>query len=250
MRAHRIAAGLKGAVGAALVAFGCISAAVPAQAGDVANLEILGFSADGGIFAFEEHGVFDGSGTAYANRFYIDTQSDEFVGGSPIRAEVEDAIGAPAAARAEAKRRGEKIVSDAELEAHSGWLAGYNPLTELSADPKRIVVQPHPYFIMTESPLEFRLEEIAFAEPTGCENMGDVIGFRILRVDPVPGGVTKVIHEDKSIPASRFCPLGYRIGAVQVYGEGPGEPFAILIAFSRMGFEGPDYRWIALTGRL
>lgn len=250
MSARPSAASIARIIRVALVSFGCLSAAVPAQAGDVANLEILGFSADGGIFAFEEHGVADGSGTAYANRFYIDTQSDEFVGGSPIRAEVEDAIGAPAAARAEAKRRGEKIVSDAELEAHPGWLAGYNPLTELSADPKRIVVQPHPYFIMSEAPLEFRLEEIAFAEPAGCENMGDVIGLRLLRIEPAPGGVTTVIHEDKSIPASRGCPDGYRIGAVQVFGEGPGEPFAILIAFSKMGFEGPDYRWIAFTGRL
>ncbi|RUV10776.1 DUF2259 domain-containing protein, partial [Mesorhizobium sp. M5C.F.Ca.IN.020.32.2.1] len=41
-----------------------------AQAGDVAELEILGFTSDGGAFAFEEYGVQDGSGFPYANRYY------------------------------------------------------------------------------------------------------------------------------------------------------------------------------------
>jgi hypothetical protein len=40
-----------------------------AQAGDAAKLDILGFSKDGGVFAFEEYGVQDGSGFPYANRF-------------------------------------------------------------------------------------------------------------------------------------------------------------------------------------
>ena len=47
--------------------------AASARAGDVAELEILGFSDDGGVFAFEEYGVQDGSGFPYANRYYIDT---------------------------------------------------------------------------------------------------------------------------------------------------------------------------------
>ncbi|TIL61031.1 MAG: hypothetical protein E5Y89_28055, partial [Mesorhizobium sp.] len=40
-----------------------------AGAGDVAELEILGFSKDGGVFAFEEYGVQDGSGYPYASRY-------------------------------------------------------------------------------------------------------------------------------------------------------------------------------------
>ena len=49
-----------------------------AHAGDVAELEILGFTGDGGVFAFEEYGVQDGSGFPYANRYYIDTADDTF----------------------------------------------------------------------------------------------------------------------------------------------------------------------------
>jgi len=58
----------------------------PALAGDTAEINVLGFSADGSIFAFEEYGVQDGSGFPYANRFYIDTASDKFLPGTPVRA--------------------------------------------------------------------------------------------------------------------------------------------------------------------
>ena len=57
----------------------------PGFAGDAAQLEILGFSKDGGVFAFEEYGVQDGSGFPYANRYYIDTTTDTFVKGTPVR---------------------------------------------------------------------------------------------------------------------------------------------------------------------
>jgi predicted secreted protein len=45
---------------AALLLIGLLSN--PALAGDTAELNILGFSADGNVFAFEEYGVQDGSG--------------------------------------------------------------------------------------------------------------------------------------------------------------------------------------------
>ncbi|MEM8542235.1 MAG: DUF2259 domain-containing protein, partial [Pseudomonadota bacterium] len=67
-----------------------VLSASSAFAGDFANLNVLGFSADGNIFAFEEYGVQDGSGFPYANRFYIDTNTDQFIGGSPIRVRIED----------------------------------------------------------------------------------------------------------------------------------------------------------------
>jgi len=60
------------------------------RAGDVARLEILGFSHNGAVFAFEEYGVQDGSGFPYANRYYIDTASDSFVKGTPIRVRLDD----------------------------------------------------------------------------------------------------------------------------------------------------------------
>src|SRR5262245_52515062 len=119
-----------------------ILAAVPAaasHAGDASELNILGFSADGGIFAFEEYGVQDGSGFPFANRFYIDTEKDDYVAGSPVRITIEDDGATVEAARAAAKAKGEAIVPDAVLAENRGSTAAMNPISELSADPFRVV---------------------------------------------------------------------------------------------------------------
>lgn len=121
-------------------------AAMPASAGDVAELQILGFSKDGGVFAFEEYGVQDGSGFPYANRYYIDTTDDSFLKGTPIRVRLDDETATLDAARLQARQKGEAIVSAAELTANRGITAGFNPVTELSADPFRMVVNPRPIF--------------------------------------------------------------------------------------------------------
>lgn len=226
-------------------------APVPVLAGDAATAQILGFSADGKVFAFEEYGVQDGSGFPYANRYYIDTQTDSFLPGSPIRVRIDDEGADVAAARGQARDKGEALVPQSMLDANTGFTAGWTPITELSADPFRIVVSPRPVFPPIDPPVEFRLAEIRFAPPSGCENLGDTMGFRLVRIDPTPGGSTTLVHEDKSIPASRRCPIGYRFGGVQTLHPAGGDPvFAGLIAVRSVGFEGPDHRWIAVTGRL
>ncbi|MER9264377.1 DUF2259 domain-containing protein [Mesorhizobium sp. M0410] len=220
------------------------------HAGDVAELEILGFSRDGGVFAFEEYGVQDGSGFPYANRYYIDTADDSFLKGSPIRVRLDDANAAVDAARLQARQKGEAIVSQAELKANRGITAGFNPVTELSADPFRMVVNPRPIFWPVDEPLEFRLDQIGMNDTERCQSQGEINGFRLLRIEAKDGGQTSIIHEDKSIPQSRGCPTGYQIGAVQTFSLDSLSAYAVLIAVRQYGFEGPDYRWIAVTRRL
>lgn len=225
--------------------------AAPALAGDIAELEVLGFNADTSIFAFEEYGVQDGSGFPFARRFYIEVDADRFVPGTPIRVRIDDENATVDQARAQARAAGQAIVADAELAAHRGHLVAHNPVTEMSADPYRIVANPRPVLPAFDPPFEVRLEELTLETPARCENLGPVLGYRLVRVDLTEGGVTRVLHEDKSIPASRGCPTGYRLGAVQTVFPDVGQPaFAVLIQVESFGFEGPNIDWIAVTGRL
>ncbi|WP_054314088.1 DUF2259 domain-containing protein [Mesorhizobium sp. 1M-11] len=219
-------------------------------AGDIAQLQILGFSKSGGVFAFEEYGVQDGSGFPYANRYYIDTATDTFVKGTPVRVRLDDEAATLQAARSKAREQGEAIVKQAELDANPGFTAGSNPATELSADPQRMVVNPRPVFPAIDEALEFRLNEFALSGDDVCASQGETKGFRLLRIEASPNGTTKLLHEDKSIPKSRGCPNGYGIGAVQTYAGDSLSAYAVLIWTRGYGFEGPDYRWIAVTGRL
>ncbi len=233
------------------LAVACTVFAPSARAGDASQLNVLGFSADGSVFAFEEYGVQDGSGFPYANRFYIDTASDSFVSPSPIRIRLDDETASIAAARNQARATGEAIVADAELAENAGHLAGFNAITELSADPFRMVVNPRPVFPPIDEPLEFRLEEISFAATGTCAGVADTTkGFRLVAIDGKPGGTTNLLHEDAFVPSSRGCPTGYRIGGVQTYMPHQGaSALAVLIIVESFGFEGPDHRWMAVTMR-
>lgn len=220
-----------------------------ARAGDAAELNVLGFSADGKVFAFEEYGIQDGSGFAYANRFYIDTTTDTFLPNTPVRVQMEDENVGLQVARDEARARGEKAIKNEVLAANRGRLVGFNAVTEISADPHKIVVNPRPVFPPIDPQLEFRLEEISLGEIERCPGIGPVKGFKLVHVGD--GGKTDVLQEDKDVPLSRGCPTGYRIGGVQTFfGEGGSMAYAVLVTVIRHGFEGPDHRWLAVTGRM
>lgn len=234
----------------ALAALALLAVPVPVQAGDAAQMEVLGFSKDGGVFAFEEFGVQDGSGFPYANRYYINTANDTFLKGSPIRVRIDDENASVDTARKEARDKGEVVFSADELAANRGFTAGANAVTELTADPHRIVVNPRPVFPPIDPEVEFRLEEMPMDGGAACDGQDGTAGYRLLRIDVADGGQTKLLHEDEAIPQSRGCPYGYRIGAVQTFFGPAGSFYAVLITVRRLGFEGPDHRWIAVTGKL
>ncbi|MBX3577115.1 MAG: DUF2259 domain-containing protein [Rhizobiaceae bacterium] len=221
-----------------------------ALAGDAASVEILGFTPDGAVFAFEEYGVQDGSGFPYASRYYIDTRDDSFLPGTPVRVTIEDEAASVADARAQAKTLGQKVFPDTTLAANRGHTAGFNAVTELSADPTRMTVNPRPVFPPVDDPLEFRLEAFAVEPPDHCQGLDGIVGFRLLKLRPVAGQTVDLRHEDERIPRSRGCPTGYRLAGIQTFYPERGTPaYAVLIAVAGWGFEGPNHRWIAATGR-
>jgi predicted secreted protein len=220
-----------------------------AFAGDTAELNILGFSGDGKVFAFEEYGVQDGSGFPYANRFYIDTDTDKFLPGTPVRVRLDDEAATVGAARGQAATQGHAVVPDSILGANRGFLAAFNAVTEESADPYTILANPRPIFPPVDKSIAFRLEETTVPMPDLCKDIGATKGFRLIMSHPA--GASKTLHDDQSVPASRGCPQGYRLGGLQTFYPESGQPaFAVIIAVRGFGFEGPDYRWLAVTGRL
>jgi len=239
--------GLTGALAACL--FGITGA--PAYAGDAAELNVLGFSPEGKIFAFEEYGVQDGSGFPYANRFYIDTATDRFVPGSPVRIRLDDEQATEQDARDKAAALGQNIIADSTLTYDH--LAAFNPLTEESADPHRLVANPAPVFPPIAASIGLRLEEISLPVPSGCAGVaGPIKGFKLVQFAPATNTDLKTLHTDKSIPSSRNCPLGYRLTGlyIKLGPDAASGQFALVIAVRSVGFEGPDHRYIAVPGQL
>lgn len=235
-----------------LVAAGLLSPA--AFAGDTAKLHVLGFSKTGSFFAFEQYGFQDGSGFPYSEIFVVDVIGDSWVKPSPfrLRKDVDVGLGDAAdnaltAARSENRLAAQPLLKDKAI-AGKGDTVGFSPLTELTSDPHKMIVAPRVFFQEGDSPVELTLSEYALPDAT-CQGYGaETRGFRLTMVYD---GVTRVLNEDKSVPKSRKCPLSYRIERFVTFFPAEAPPvFAVLLQMDSLGFEGPDRRYLAITGRL
>ena len=216
------------------------------SAGDFAKREILGFSIDGQLFAFEEYGVQDGSDFPYSNIYVVDTETDQWIVGSPFRARLEDETKSIFDAREEARILAGTVMKSFE---NRGNIVATNRATELGINTKRIVANPRLVIPPIDKSIEFRLKEITFASSQTCDAFGSSKGFRLLKIGIESGDETIVLHEDVSIPKSRNCPLRYDLAdLITYYPEGESPKFAILIRMQTVGFEGPDGRYLAVTG--
>ena len=216
-------------------------------AGDFAKREIHGFSVDGGLFAFEEYGVQDGSGFPYSNIYVVDTATDQWRAGSPYRIRLDDETKTVFDAREEARILAGTVMKSFE---NRGNVVATNRATELGIDDKRMIANPRLVVPPIDDAIEFRLEEIPFAGTETCEAFGATKGFRLLKIGTRDGDETIMLHEDTSVPESRNCPLGYALAdLVTYYPEGKSPVFAVLISMQTVGFEGPDGRYLAVTGR-
>ena len=219
-------------------------------AGDFAEFRSLGFSEDGKIFGFEQFGVQDGSGFPYAERFFIDTETDRYLKGTPIRVRLDDETASLYEARQIAKAKSQAIIDQYGIgEEYASFLA-FNPSTEKSVDPYAITYQSYSYEPTPNAPNELKLELVNLPPSKDCENITpDAKGFR-LHLTNKDIDMSGYIHEDKSVPKSRNCPIDYNIGGVLAFNRfGQTHVHIYLVLIRSFGFEGPDGRWIAIAKR-
>lgn len=237
---------------AAALAIGMFST-VPAQSGDYADVEILGFSDEGIRFAFEQFGIQDGSGAPYSEIFVINVPTDSWVSGSPIRLKQEQSDGFEVpdeqlyAVREENLNAAKEVLGNSRIFSKRGRTVGHNPVTEIGSDPHRLSVHPRTVVPPIDNAMVFSVEE--YPLPSGeCASFGaDTKGFRLTLSHE---GEERVLNEDVKLPKSRGCPLSYRIERVVTYFPAGRSPvFAALVLMEKHGFEGRDGRYLAITGQ-
>ncbi|KQV34297.1 MULTISPECIES: DUF2259 domain-containing protein [unclassified Rhizobium] len=219
----------------------------PALAGDIASLQTIGFSADGGIFAFEEYGVQDGSGFPYSTLYAIDTKTDRFVAGTPIRQRIDDENASLGTVRAQSLKAAAPLIGRYGLTDNPGLLAAYNPVTE-GGDGRTLTYRAHAVLPPVGGPYTLTLENIPLPAAESCKDLApDTKGFRLAFTQEDGKPSTRLLHQDDRLPESRGCPTDYRIGAVAVH-QPLGAPavHVALVQVLRYGFEGSDGRWIAV----
>jgi predicted secreted protein len=221
----------------------------PAFAADSAGLAILGFSADGRRFAFEEFGRQDGSGFPYASIFLIDTAANSFAA-PPVHVRLDDENATIGAARREAAAKARALIRP--ITEPGERLAG-RAIAEAVDEPNRHRFRLGTFLPNGEEPSSLVLTEIPMGEAGGDR----VRGFRLTFTDR---GEARVIHEDRTLPARRSTAQGYRLGDVVAYraprggaGAGAGgglDVLVVMVMVMQRGFEGSDVRHMAVTAPL
>lgn len=217
--------------------------ATPLLAEDIAHRRIIGFSPDGKYFAFEQSGIENGSGTAYAHIFLIDTRYNKWIKGSPFRAK---AVGRRKLIRA---RRKVRALARRALMRYrvnrKGVVLASNPITEVNSDPHRVVVRSRRSIRRLDEPLVFSIREVRVRTPRCRRYTRRPIKGMIIRVRR-KGGRMKLLHTDKRIPKSRGCPTSYSIeDVIRLKKRSGGAVYAVIYSFVRSGPDGEERRFIA-----
>jgi predicted secreted protein len=241
---------VRGSLGALIFLATALLSSMPACAGDSAQLNIIGYSQDGKVFAFEEFGILDGAGGAYSHYYFLNTEDDMFLPGTPIRLDDVDDEQSLGAMRDQARQKALPLIRQYGLEDNPGYVLTYNPVSEAESDPHRVRYYGYPSNPPRAQTYTIVLTEKPFPTSKDCLNMtGTFTGFSLAFMEAMSEPSTRVIYQDKQIPESRRCPNGYRIGAV-IGGELKSSPMVAMILVSSFGFEGNDERWIAVPFRL
>lgn len=231
-----------------LATLALLAGAVPALAGDRAQLDIIGYSEDAHYFAFEEYGIADGAGAAYANVFIIDLTKDAWVGGSPFRVAANDENASLASIRAKAMAAAQKPLKDLAIDT-PGEIVALIGDGALDKDAKTLEFGTPRFIAPGEVDGDYTLTLSMFdadsAEPCATYTDGDKAkGFGLTLSGLAP--TQTLIHKDTKIPASRGCPQNYRLYGVAVPMDGDVAQGVALVSVYPLGFEGPDRRFVAV----
>ncbi|MEO7222598.1 MAG: DUF2259 domain-containing protein [Devosia sp.] len=248
MQRHAVRAALVRLAGSLLLALGLV---LPAAAADRALINMLGYSADGDTFAFEQFGIQDGSGFPFSEIFIVDLANDKWTAGTPFEARG-DEESSLAEIRAEAMAKAQDTLDQYDIEVPVQILA-LNGEGEIAADTGLRIHWSTPACcgvgaIQADShSLILSLRSIQ-SEEAYCQDMNPV-GYILAYQDQ--NGVKELHADGDKLPKSRTCTLDYRIYAVvepftEYYADGLTRRRVAIIATYPFGFEGVDRRFLVV----
>lgn len=216
------------------------------------------FSGEGRYFAFEQFGIQDGSGFPYSKITVIDLDKDRWAV-PPVNIRLENEDASLVQARAEAAAKAKPILDKFGIRAPGETLAS-NPATEFVSDRRKVTFAPYYQSLGPDSKTHtlpqsgrFTLAATLIAFPIGEACYGEEAaqyGFALTLSDN-DAGTSREIYRDKSIPASRLCPMTYDLADIFVYRKfGSRDRHVALIGVYTRGFEGLDRRLLAVPFEL
>jgi predicted secreted protein len=246
----------------ALVLIAAAVFASPSDAGDAAARRIIGFSPDGKFFAFEQFTNIYDDDASFSEIFIIDTATDRYVSGTPVKVLLRDVEGVEEKSRADTAKATKPIVDQLKIGEAGTYVAGK---PSMALDEVGIYqMDPEP---LAKS-LAFKLSDgraaklVLADKPMGtamCEGYGGrstparakAAGLRLTL--EVAGQPPSVMQDDKTLPKGRRCAAAYGIAEAHLFNAPDGTvTLAALVEFADNHdyHAGPNRRFLAVTKRI
>ncbi|MBY3227216.1 DUF2259 domain-containing protein [Rhizobium laguerreae] len=214
-------------------------------AGDIANIQPIGFSADGKVFGFQEFGIEESGNLPYSNTYFIDTEDGHYLEGTPFHTELTDKDANLSKARRQNLTAARRQMDKYDLLTNPGLIAAFNPPTELGSPSKTLRYTTLATDGPPKAPYTLSLGEMPVPTPKDCAAVDKrVIGFSLQMIEKEGAPNRQAARQATAVPAERVCSVEYRIGGAVVYQPEGGNQvhIALVLAFDadRNG------RWIAV----
>ncbi len=244
-----------------------------AQAADAAALKVLGFSPDGRYFGFMQYGPQWDAGRMQTEIVVIDVSRDRFVQGVPLRvtADMRDDSTSdniePVLKKflAYAERRAASLLSAHKISKPGTLLARdaearpgeHSSGSEMppKGEGTAALAAKHPVLGELKLKLETKTMDWPKTSRNGthkeagsCAEEMDPEKGVAFRLTLDQGARSIVLQDDKTIPASRNCTIGYGIVEVHAFDRPDGKvTLAVVLGMHTRGFEGADRVFLAVT---
>lgn len=225
-------------------------------AGDFATLNFIGFSKDGRYLAFEEFGTQDGSGFPYSNVYVVDVVKNVYAS-KPVAVRIDDEKATERLARSRSKLGASSAFRKfGILAGNTGKLVVSRQLTDLSVnhflsehpgDTQKIKFAEIVGSMYQGGDWELILKSVA-VKTKDCAYVGEdsKVYMLDLSIHDNEGNRTTTLQKDSALPSGRGCPTNYAMQYVYLYQDYA----AVFVSKYTIGFEGPDMRYMVVTGKI
>ncbi len=210
---------------------------------DQYNFKLIGFSKDNKYVAFAESVNQDGSGHGVAVVSVVDVKANNLIKKADHRDEGLNDEGGSEAVALKAAIAKANLAKFGIVTSNQGEVLIDRRPTDASTI-LDTAFKIHPYMHSTQFSLD--IKELP-AKSEQCYDMGEPKMLKLtLKSKNDPQTVNLVMQEDKSLPKSRGCALGYGVSKV----IRSGNALVVIINKSSPGFEGPDHDFMAITAEI
>jgi len=220
-----------------------------ASAGTYDDLYFIGFSKDGRYLAFETYGTGDCSGYGYSVITFVNTEKNDWAS-NPISTVIDDETRTVQETRQEArgvnkKKAFNQISNLGIVDGNVGAHVVSRLLTDLTTFSGPIRFAKEIGSMYRHGDYELTLKEMV-ANSKECSVSDEPKIFELILKNKETNK-TKVLQKDRTIPRSRRCANSYQISDVFIYNNYIA---VFLNMFIPPGYEGPDMRYLVVTGTL